>query len=266
MSCAGPAGAQTPSRPETLLKKMTLDEKIGQLVQRAGGRSKALNSRLDDAELARVRTGQVGSYLHVAGAEPLGRLQKVAVEESRLGIPLLFAMDVVHGYRTIFPVPVALASTWAPESQERAARIAAEEATAAGLHWTFAPMIDIARDPRWGRIVEGAGEDPYLGARMAVAQVAGYQGGNTLRPGALMATAKHFGAYGAAIGGRDYNTADISERTLQEVYLPPFYAAARAGSGSFMVAFNDIAGVPTTSNRSEEHTSELQSQSNLVCR
>jgi beta-glucosidase len=185
----------------------------------------------------------------VAGAEPLGRLQQVAVEESRLGIPLLFAMDVVHGYRTIFPVPLAMASTWAPESQERAARIAAEEATSAGLHWTFAPMVDIARDPRWGRIVEGAGEDPYLGSRMAVAQVAGYQGGNTLRPGALMATAKHFGAYGAAIGGRDYNSADLSERTLQEVYLPPFYAAARAGSGSFMVAFNDIAGVPTTANR-----------------
>jgi beta-glucosidase len=228
---------------------MTLDEKLGQLVQRAGGRSKALNSRLDDTELARVRAGQVGSYLHVAGAEPLGKLQKVAIEESRLGVPLLFAMDVVHGYRTIFPVPLALAATWAPETQERAARIAAEEATSAGLHWTFAPMVDIARDPRWGRIVEGAGEDPYLGARMAVAAVNGYQGGNILRPGSLMATAKHFGAYGAAIGGRDYNSADISERSLQEVYLPPFYAAARAGSGSFMVAFNDIGGVPTTSNR-----------------
>jgi len=249
LTCAVPAGAQSPSRAETLLKKMTLDEKIGQLVQRAGGRSKALNSRLDDAELERVRAGQVGSYLHVAGAEPLGKLQKVAVEESRLGIPLLFAMDVVHGYRTIFPVPLALAATWAPESQERAARVAADEATAAGLHWTFAPMIDIARDPRWGRIVEGAGEDPYLGARMAVAQVNGYQGGNTLRPGSLMATAKHFGAYGAAIGGRDYNSADISERSLQEVYLPPFYAAARAGAGSFMAAFNDIAGVPTTANK-----------------
>ena len=228
---------------------MTLDEKLGQLVQRAGGRSKALNSRLDDAELERVRAGSVGSYLHVAGAEPLGRLQKVAVEESRLGIPLLFAMDVVHGYRTIFPVPLAMAATFAPDAAERAARVAAEEATAAGLHWTFAPMIDIARDPRWGRIVEGAGEDPYLGARMAVAQVGGFQGGNALRPGSLMATAKHFGAYGAAIGGRDYNSADVSERTLQEVYLPPFYAAARAGSGSFMVAFNDIAGVPTTANR-----------------
>ncbi len=241
--------AQTQSRPEVLLKKMTLDDKLGQLVQRAGGRSKSLNSRLDDAELERVRAGAVGSYLHVAGAEPLARLQQVAVAESRLGIPLLFAMDVVHGYRTIFPVPLAMAATWAPEAQERAARVAADEATSAGLHWTFAPMIDIARDPRWGRIVEGAGEDPYLGARMAVAQVAGYQGGNRLRPGSLMATAKHFGAYGAATGGRDYDGADVSERTLNEVYLPPFYAAARAGSASIMVAFNDIAGVPTTANK-----------------
>jgi len=249
LSCAGLAAAQNLSRPDALLKKMTLDEKIGQLVQRAGGRSKALNSRLDDTELERVRAGQVGSYLHVAGAEALGKLQKTAIEESRLGIPLLFAMDVVHGYRTIFPVPIALAATWAPESEERAARVAADEATSAGLHWTFAPMIDIARDPRWGRIVEGAGEDPYLGSRMAVAQVNGYQGGNSLRLGSLMATAKHFGAYGAAIGGRDYNSADLSERTLQEVYLPPFYAAARAGAGSFMAAFNDIAGVPTTANK-----------------
>ena len=249
LSCAGHAVAQNVSRPEALLKKMTLDEKIGQLVQRAGGRSKALNSRLDDAELERVRAGRVGSYLHVAGAEALGKLQKTAIEESRLGIPLLFAMDVVHGYRTIFPVPLAMAATWAPESEERAARVAADEATSAGLHWTFAPMIDIARDPRWGRIVEGAGEDPYLGARMAVAQVNGFQGGNSLRLGSLMATAKHFGAYGAAIGGRDYNSADLSERTLQEVYLPPFYAAARAGAGSFMAAFNDIAGVPTTANK-----------------
>ncbi len=228
---------------------MTVDEKLGQLVQRAGGRSKALNSRIDASELERVRAGQVGSYLHVAGAEFLGTLQKVAVEESRLGVPLLFAMDVVHGYRTVFPVPLAMAASFAPEAQERAARIAADEATAAGLHWTFAPMIDIARDPRWGRIVEGAGEDPYLGARMAVAQVNGFQGGNQIRPGSIMATAKHFGAYGAAIGGRDYNTADISDRTLHEVYLAPFYAAAKAGSGSFMVAFNDIAGVPTTSNK-----------------
>lgn len=250
----GHADAQTASRAETLLQKMTLEEKLGQLVQRAGGRSKALNSRLDDAELERVRAGQVGSYLHVAGAEPLAKLQKVAVEESRLGIPLLFAMDVVHGYRTIFPVPVAMASTWRPESIEAAARVAAVEASSAGLHWTFAPMIDIARDPRWGRIVEGAGEDPYLGAQLAIAQVRGYQGADLSRPDTIMATAKHFGAYGAAIGGRDYNSADISERTLHEVYLPPFYAAAKAGAASFMSAFNDIGGVPTTANRALART------------
>lgn len=252
VSCAllliGAAHAQTSSRVERLLEQMTLEEKIGQLVQRAGGRSKALNSLLDVEELERVRAGRVGSYLHVAGAEPLAKLQKVAVEESRLKIPLLFAMDVVHGYRTIFPVPIAMASTWKPESLEAAARVAAVEATSAGLHWTFAPMIDIARDPRWGRIVEGAGEDPYLGARLAVAQVRGYQGDDLARADTLMATAKHFGAYGAAIGGRDYNSADISERALKEVYLPPFYAAAKSGAASFMTAFNDIGGVPTTAN------------------
>jgi beta-glucosidase len=243
------APAQAPSRIEALLQKMTLDEKIGQLVQRAGGRSKSLNSKLDDAELENVRAGRVGSYLHVAGAKPLAKLQEVAVKQSRLGIPLLFAMDVVHGYRTIFPVPLAVATTWRPESAELMARVSAEEATAAGLHWTFAPMVDVARDPRWGRVVEGAGEDPYLGAVMAVAQVHGYQLDDLRRPDTMLASTKHFGAYSAVIGGRDYNSADVSERTLQEVYLPPFYAAAHAGSGTFMTAFNDIAGVPTTANR-----------------
>lgn len=234
---------------EALLEKMTLDEKLGQLVQRAGGRSKSLNSRLDETEFAKVRAGQVGSYLHVAGAEPLARLQRIAVEESRLGIPLLFAMDVVHGYRTVFPVPLAMASSWKTQAAERAARVAAVEATAAGLHWTFAPMVDIGRDARWGRVVEGSGEDPYLGSRMAEAQVNGYQNHDLSRPDTLIATAKHFGAYGAAIGGRDYNSADLSPRTLNEVYLPPFFAAAQAGAGSFMTAFNDIGGVPTTANR-----------------
>src|SRR5262245_39412698 len=244
---ARPSG--TSPRIEALVQKMTLDEKIGQLVQRAGGRSKALNSKLDDAELDRVRAGEVGSYLHVAGAEVLGRLQRVAVEESRLGVPLLFAMDVVHGYRTIFPVPLGMASSWSPETVEQATVVAAVEATAAGLHWTFAPMVDIARDPRWGRIVEGAGEDPYLGARMAVAQVTGYQGADLSRADTMIATAKHFGAYGAALGGRDYDSAEISERTLNEVYLVPFFAVAKARAGSFMSAFNDIGGVPTTANR-----------------
>jgi len=235
-------------RVSDLLERMTLEEKLGQLHQAAGGRSRNLNSRLTDDELDRVRRGGVGSYLHVAGAEPLAELQRVAVEESRLGIPLLFAMDVVHGYRTIFPVPIAMASTWDESDWEAATRISAEEASASGLHWTFAPMVDIARDPRWGRIVEGGGSDPYLGGRMAAAQVAGYQGEDLAQADTILATAKHFGAYGVPTGGRDYGTADLSERSLYEIYLPPFYAASRAGAGSMMTAFNDIAGVPSTAN------------------
>ncbi|MEM5518127.1 glycoside hydrolase family 3 N-terminal domain-containing protein [Henriciella sp. AS95] len=227
---------------------MTTDEKLGQLVQAAGGRSKNLNSRLTPEELDRVRRGAVGSYLHVAGAEPLAALQEVAVNEGPHGIPLLFAMDVVHGYRTIFPVPIAMASTWDPDDWQRAAAISADEATSAGLHWTFAPMVDIARDGRWGRVVEGAGSDPYLGSLMASAQVRGFQGEDLASNKTMLAATKHFGAYGAATGGRDYGAADISDRTLNEVYLPPFYAAAEAGSGSFMTAFNDVAGAPTTGN------------------
>lgn len=254
LAACAPAESRLPDnnafspRVTELLASMTLDEKLGQLHQAAGGRSRNLNSRLTDDELDRVRRGEVGSYLHVAGAEPLAALQRVAVEESRLGIPLLFAMDVVHGYRTIFPVPIAMASTWDEADWEAAARVSAEEASASGLHWTFAPMIDIARDPRWGRIVEGGGSDPYLGARMAEAQIAGYQGGDLSHADTILATAKHFGAYGVPTGGRDYGTADLSERSLYEIYLPPFYAASRAGSGSMMTAFNDIAGVPSTAN------------------
>ncbi|HEY6814829.1 MAG TPA: glycoside hydrolase family 3 N-terminal domain-containing protein, partial [Croceibacterium sp.] len=231
-----------------LLARMTTAEKVGQLVQRMGGRQRALNSRLTSEELDIVRRGEAGSYLHVAGAEPLRELQRVAVEESRLRIPLLFAMDVVHGYRTIFPVPLALAATWDPADAESAARIAAREASAAGLHWTFAPMVDVARDPRWGRIVEGAGEDPFLGSAFAVAQVRGFQGADLSRPDAIMAGTKHFGAYGAAEGGRDYAAADVSDRTLRETYLPPFEAAAHAGTASYMTAFNALGGVPTTGN------------------
>ncbi len=233
---------------DALLARMTLDEKIGQLVQRMGGRSKSLNSRLGPEELDKVRRGEVGSYLHVAGAEPLRELQRVAVEESRLGIPLLFSMDVVHGYRTIFPVPLAMAASWDPDAAERHARIAAREASAAGLHWTFAPMVDIARDPRWGRIVEGAGEDPYLGSRMAAAQVRGFQGDDLAEADTIIAGTKHFGAYGAAEGGRDYAGADVGERTLRETYLAPFRAAAEAGTASYMTAFNAVDGVPTTGN------------------
>ena len=235
-------------RVESLLLQMTLEEKVGQLTQAAGGRSKNLNSRLTPEEYDRVRAGGVGSYLHVAGAEPLRELQRVAVEESRLKIPLLFAMDVVHGYRTIFPVPLAIAASWEPEQWETTARISAREAASSGLHWTFAPMVDITRDPRWGRVVEGSGEDAYLGSIMAVAQVQGYQGSDLASGDTVMATTKHFGAYGAPIGGRDYGSADISERSLHEIYLPPFYAAMAAGTGSYMTAFNDIAGRPTTAN------------------
>lgn len=233
-------------RVRDLLERMTLDEKIGQLNQTPGGRQRALNSRLDAAALERVRRGEIGSFLHVAGAAEIRELQRVAVEESRLGVPLLFGMDVVHGYRTLFPVPLALASSWDPELMERTARVAAVEATAAGLNWTFSPMIDIARDPRWGRVVEGPGEDPYLASILTTAQVRGYQGTSLADDTAILATAKHFVGYGAAQGGRDYDSADISERTLHEVYLPPFHAAAKAGAGSMMTAFNDIAGVPLT--------------------
>ena len=247
LSVAAQAAAAAPDI-EALLAKMSTREKLGQLSQYAGGRSKNLNSKIDDAELDRVRMGLVGSYLHVSGAAFLADVQRTAVEESPNGVPILFAMDVVHGYRTIFPVPLAIASSWDESVAEEMAQISAIEASASGIHWTFAPMIDIARDARWGRIVEGAGSDPYLGSAMAIAQINGYQGGDLSAPDTILATAKHLGAYGAAIGGRDYNSADISERTLNEIYLPPFYAAANANVGSFMTAFNDIAGIPTTAN------------------
>ena len=235
-------------RIRALIGKMTLAEKLGQMTQIPGGRQKSLNSKLDAAMLDRVRKGEMGSFLHVAGAKELRELQRVAVEESRLKIPLLFAMDVIHGYRTIVPVPLALAASWDPEVAEKAARLAAEETWAAGLHWTFTPMVDIARDARWGRVVEGAGEDPYLGSRMAEAQIRGFQGADLAAGKRVMACAKHFAGYGAAAGGRDYDGAELSERTLHEVYLPPFHAAMRAGAATMMTAFNDVGGVPMTAN------------------
>ena len=243
-----PLNAAHVRKVKDLLSRMTLDEKIGQMHQPPGGRQKALNSRIDAAALDLVRRGGVGSYLHVAGAQFLRDLQKVAVEESRLKIPLLFAIDVVHGYRTLYPVPLAMAATFDPEAYRACARMAAVETSVAGLHWTFAPMVDVARDPRWGRVVEGAGEDPYLGAVMGVAQTEGFQTRNLAGRDTVLACVKHFGAYGAVAGGRDYDSADISERTLHEVILPPFAAGKAAGAGSFMTAFNDIGGVPTTAN------------------
>ncbi|WP_294391057.1 glycoside hydrolase family 3 N-terminal domain-containing protein [uncultured Sphingomonas sp.] len=241
---AAPPSERDRKRTADLLSKLTLEEKVGQMNQVAGGRQKALNSRLDDAMMARVRAGEIGSFLHVAGAEPTRKVQMVALKESRLGIPLIFGIDVIHGYRTIFPAPLAMAASFDPAVHEAAARIAASETAVSGLHWTFTPMCDVARDPRWGRVVEGAGEDPWLGARMAEAQVKGFEQG----PDPVLSCTKHFGAYGFVMGGRDYDSADISDRTLNEVVLPPYYAAITAGSGSAMTAFNDLGGVPTTGN------------------
>jgi beta-glucosidase len=223
---------------------MTLEEKLGQL-QMLDGEANG-NSRPEHLDL--VRKGLLGSTLNVRGVEKTDELQRIAVEQSRLKIPLLFSFDVIHGYRTIFPVPLALASSWDPVTVERAAAISAAEASAAGVRWTFAPMLDIARDPRWGRIVEGAGEDPHLGAAMARAQVRGFQGRDYRTADKIVACAKHWVAYGAAEGGRDYNTTDMSERTLREIYFPPFRAAVDAGVGTFMSAFNDLNGVPATAN------------------
>lgn len=227
-----------------LLARMTLAEKLGQLQQLDG--TWAGDIRPEQVELA--RKGLLGSAIYVRGARRTTELQRVAMNESRLKIPILFAFDVIHGYHTIFPVPLGEAASWDPSVVERADRIAAAEASAAGIRWTFAPMVDIARDPRWGRIVEGSGEDPFLGAAMAAAAVRGFQGTDYSRPDRIVACAKHWVAYGAAEGGRDYNTTEVSERTLREIYLPPFKAAADAGVGTFMSAFNDLDGIPCTAN------------------
>ena len=233
---------------DSVLARLTLDEKIGQLTQYRG-QSSATGPQTPEAGAADIRAGRVGSFLGTFGAQVTRDMQRVAVEQSRAKIPLLFAHDVIHGFRTIFPVSIGEAASWDPAGVQRAARIAAAEAAAHGLHWTFAPMVDIARDPRWGRIVEGAGEDPYLGATMAAARVFGFQGTSLRDTLTILATAKHFVGYGAAEGGRDYNVADIPPRTLREIYLPPFHAAANAGVRSVMAAFNEIDGVPMHAQR-----------------
>ena len=238
----------TSPRVEALLARMTPEEKLGQLTQYAGAWD-APGNELKPEHLQAIRDGRVGSFLSVFGAEVTREAQRMAVEESRLGIPLIFAFDVIHGFRTTFPVPLAEASSFHADAVERAARVAAIEATAVGIHWTFAPMVDVARDPRWGRIVEGSGEDPYLGSLMAAARVRGFQGDDLSREDTLLACAKHFAAYGGAEGGRDYNTVDISWRTLEEVYLPPFRSAIDAGVTTFMTAFNEIGGVPASAHR-----------------
>ncbi|HEX8457844.1 MAG TPA: beta-glucosidase BglX [Pyrinomonadaceae bacterium] len=232
------------SKIDSLIARMTLAEKLGQL-QMLDGEANG-NFRPEHRDM--VRRGLLGSTLNVRGAARTNELQRIAMTESRLKIPMLFAFDVIHGYRTVFPVPLGEAASFDPAAGERAAEIAAAEASAAGVRWTFAPMVDIARDARWGRIVEGAGEDPYLGSLFARARVRGFQGTDYGAPGRIVACAKHWVAYGAAEAGRDYNTVDMSETTLREVYFPPFKAAVDAGVGTFMSAFNDLNGVPTSAN------------------
>ncbi len=232
---------------ESLLARMTLEEKLGQLNQPPGiGNDTGPKAKAAGTE--QVRKGQVGSFLGMQGVKLTCDMQRIAVKESRLGIPLLFGFDVIHGYRTVFPVPLGEAASFNPIAVEKAARVGAVEATAHGINWTYAPMVDVARDPRWGRVVEGSGEDTYLGEVMAVARVRGFQGNDLRAADSVLATAKHFVAYGGAEAGRDYNTVDISERTLREVYLPPFHAAVDAGVGSIMASFNEIAGVPMHAN------------------
>jgi beta-glucosidase len=251
---APPAAAQPADVPppdadptafiDSLIAEMTLQEKLGQLNQPPSSYSDT-GPTVPESSVEDIREGRVGSLLSLYGAEATQKFQRIAVEESRLGIPLLFAYDVIHGYRTTFPIPLAEASSFNPELARRTARAAGREAAAGGVHWTYAPMVDIARDPRWGRIMEGSGEDPYLGSVMARARVRGFQSDGPLSADTtIMATAKHFAAYGAAQAGRDYHTVDVSRRTLHNVYLPPFHAALDAGARALMPGFNEIAGIP----------------------
>ena len=243
------ADPQLEKKLDALLAQMTLEEKIGQLNQYSQGFDVTGPAPKEGAPAEmynQIRQGLVGSMLNVLGADATRKAQQLAVEGSRLHIPMLFGYDVIHGYRTIFPVPLGESASWNLATIERSARIAATEAASAGLHWTFAPMVDVSHDARWGRIMEGAGEDPYLGAQIAAARVRGFQGSDLAAPDALAACAKHFAAYGFAAGGRDYNTVDISEQTLRNVVLPPFKAAVDAGVATVMNSFNEIAGIPAT--------------------
>lgn len=237
---------KTESRINGLLKQMTLEEKIGQLNQYSAGVKTGPGTGRENYEQM-IEKGQLGSLFNVTGPK-VNEYQKIAIEKSRLKIPLIFGLDVIHGYRTIFPTPLAMSATWDPELIEKAARVAAEEASAQGIRWTFSPMVDIARDGRWGRIVEGSGEDPYLGSAIARAYVRGYQGSSLADPTSMAACAKHYVGYGAAEGGRDYNTTEIPERLLRQVYLPPFLAAKEEGAATFMSAFNALNEVPASAN------------------
>jgi beta-glucosidase len=234
-------------RVDSLLKLMTLEEKVGQLNQYSGREVTGPVSDKKSNQLSDIKAGRVGSMLNVKGVHDTREIQAVALQ-SRLKIPLLFSLDVIHGYKTIFPIPLAEASSWDLDAIRQSAHIAAKESAASGIHWTFAPMVDVGRDPRWGRVMEGAGEDTYLGSQIARARVLGFQGEKLGGTDAVMACAKHFAAYGAAMGGRDYNAVDMSDRMLWETYLPPFKAAVDAGVATFMNSFNTLNGIPATGN------------------
>ncbi len=231
-----------------LLSKMTLEEKIGQLNQYNDDYLATGPVTVDSDKATQIKNGQVGSLLNCIGAERTRRWQEIAMQ-SRLKIPLLFGQDVIHGFKTTFPIPLAEACSWDLELMEKSAHIAAVEASASGIHWTFAPMVDIARDPRWGRVMEGAGEDTYLGSKIAFTRVKGFQGTKLGSENSIMACTKHFAAYGAAVGGRDYNSVDMSYQQLWNIYLPPFKATVDAGVATFMNSFNDINGIPATANK-----------------
>jgi beta-glucosidase len=236
-------------KADALRAQMTLEEKIGQMVLISSTQVLTGNSTNTSPLEREIRSARCGNVFNAYNADYVRRLQQIAIAETRLKIPLLFGFDVIHGFKTVFPIPLGEAASWDMEAIERADRVAAIESTAAGLNWTFAPMVDIARDPRWGRIAEGAGEDTFLGSAVARAAVRGFQGTNLADPSSLLACAKHFAAYGLAQAGREYNTVDVSERTLREVYLPPFHAAVDAGALSIMSGFDELNGIPATANR-----------------
>ncbi len=231
-----------------LMSKMTIEEKIYQTVQFTSDGT-VTGPKSGDNFITRIQQGKVGSILNATGATATKEIQRINLENSRLKIPLLFGHDVIHGYKTIFPINLGMASSWDPKAVELAARVAATEASSGGVHWTFAPMVDIARDARWGRVSEGSGEDSFLGIQMAVANVKGFQGDDLSKANTILACAKHFAAYGAAESGRDYNTVDISERVLRDTYLPAFKATVDAGVKTFMMSFNEISGVPSTGSK-----------------
>ncbi len=226
-------------RVESLLKQMTLEEKIGQFVQYSAGQPTGPGTGRTDYE-EMIAHSQVGSFLNVNEPKLINSYQRIAMEKTRLHIPILFGLDVIHGFRTEFPIPLGMASSWDPSVIEKASHAAAVEAAADGIRWTFSPMVDIARDARWGRMAEGAGEDPFLGSAMAAAYVRGYQGTRLDAPDSIAACAKHYVGYGAAEGGRDYNSTEISEHTLRQYYLPPFHSTVDSGVATLMSAFNSL--------------------------